>query len=126
VPLFSTLIALLEDGEPVLGLIDLPALSERYVGWKGGGCRRNGQPTRVSTETDLQKAIISHGDPYAFELYGKRDAYEKMGGVDFDERWPEVSPIRLAQQQQAQQEAAAAQQQQIQAPQQPLNGGVVQ
>lgn len=78
IPLFSTLIALIEDGEPVLGLIDLPSLDERYVGWQGGGCRRNGQLTRVSEETDLAKAIISHGDPYTFELFGRRDVFDRM------------------------------------------------
>ena len=78
IPLFTTLISLVVEGEPVLGLIDLPCLSERYVGWKGGGCRRNGVPTRVSDETDLRKAIISHGDPYCFELLGKQAAFERM------------------------------------------------
>jgi histidinol phosphatase-like enzyme (inositol monophosphatase family) len=78
IPLFSTLIALAVDGEPVMGLIDLPALDERYVGWKGGGCRRNGKPTRVSEETDLQRAIISHGDPYCFDERGERPAFERM------------------------------------------------
>lgn len=78
IPLFSTLIALVVDGQPVLGVIDLPALGERYVGWKGGGCRRNGRPTHVSRETDLAKAIVSHGDPFAFELVGKRAAFEEM------------------------------------------------
>ncbi len=78
IPLFSTLIALAVDGEPVMGLIDLPALGERYVGWKGGGCRRNGKPTRVSEETDLQRAIISHGDPFCFDERGERPAFERM------------------------------------------------
>ena len=78
IPLFSTLIALAVDGEPVMGLIDLPALDERYVGWKGGGCRRNGKPTRVSDETDLRRAIISHGDPFCFDERGERPAFERM------------------------------------------------
>ncbi len=78
IPLFSTLIALAVDGEPVMGLIDLPALNERYVAWKGGGCRRNGKPTRVSEETDLQRAIISHGDPFCFDERGERPAFERM------------------------------------------------
>jgi histidinol phosphatase-like enzyme (inositol monophosphatase family) len=78
IPLFSTLIALAVDGESVMGLIDLPALNERYVGWKGGGCRRNGKPTRVSEETDLQRAIISHGDPFCFDERGERPAFERM------------------------------------------------
>jgi histidinol-phosphatase len=78
IPLFATLIALIDDGEPVFGLIDCPALGERYVGWRGGGCRRNGVPTRVSQETNLRKAIISHGDPFCFDHFGARPAFERM------------------------------------------------
>ncbi len=78
IPLFTTLIALLEDGEPVFGLIDCPVLDERYVGWKGGGCRRNGEPTRVSREDDLAEAIVSHGDPFCFDLYGVPEVFERM------------------------------------------------
>jgi myo-inositol-1(or 4)-monophosphatase len=78
IPLFTTLIALLDDGVPVLGLIDCPGLSERYVGWKGAGCRRNGVPTRVSDERDLQRTIVSHGDGYSFERFGQAGALERM------------------------------------------------
>lgn len=79
IPLFSTLIALVEDGTPVLGLIDLPALKERYVGWKGGGCTRNGEPVQVSQQTSLSRSIVSHGDPICFRWAGRRAAYERMG-----------------------------------------------
>ncbi len=78
IPLFSTLIALLDEGEPVFGLIDLPGVGERYVGWRGGGCRRNGRPCRVSQETDLRRAIISHGDPFCFDRWGAREAFLRM------------------------------------------------
>jgi histidinol phosphatase-like enzyme (inositol monophosphatase family) len=78
IPLFSTLIALLEDGEPVLGLIDLPALGERLVGWRDGGCRRNGEPVRVSREADLRRALVSHGDRFCFDRAGQRAAYDRM------------------------------------------------
>jgi histidinol-phosphatase len=78
IPLFTTLIALLDGGEPVFGLIDCPALDERYVGWKGGGCRRNGEPTRVSQETDLRRAIVSHGDPFCFEAFDAAAAFQRM------------------------------------------------
>jgi histidinol phosphatase-like enzyme (inositol monophosphatase family) len=78
IPLFSTLIALLEDGEPVLGLIDLPGIGERYVGWKGGGVRRNGEAVRVSQESDLRRAVISHGDPFCFDFFGKRAGFDRM------------------------------------------------
>jgi len=78
IPLFTTLIALVENDEPLVGLIDCPALDERFLGWRGGGCRRNGVPTRVSQETDLRRAIISHGDPFTFDLYGERAAFDRM------------------------------------------------
>lgn len=78
IPLYSTLIALIEDGEPVLGLIDLPAFDERIVGWKGGGCRLNDRPVRVSQERDLGRALVSHGDPFVFDLAGERAALERM------------------------------------------------
>jgi myo-inositol-1(or 4)-monophosphatase len=78
IPLFATLIALLEDGEPVLGLIDLPALGERSIGWKGGGVRRNGVPVRVSQETDLRRAVISHGDVFCFDQFGLRATWDRM------------------------------------------------
>ena len=42
IPLFATLIALVDDTGPRIGLIDLPALDERYLGFDGGECRRNG------------------------------------------------------------------------------------
>lgn len=77
-PFFATLIALLEDGEPVLGVIDLPMLDQRYVGWKGAGCRCNGVPVHVSQETDLKRAIISHGDPAWFEKAGEREAFLRL------------------------------------------------
>jgi histidinol phosphatase-like enzyme (inositol monophosphatase family) len=77
-PLFSTIIARLEDGVPVLGLIDLPGLGERTVGWKGGGVRRNGAPVRCSQATDLGKSFCAHGDIFCFDLCGERAAFDRM------------------------------------------------
>lgn len=78
IPLFSTIIARLEDGVPVLGLIDLPGLGERTVGWKGGGVTRNGAPVRCSQRTDLHDALVAHGDLFCFDLAGERPAFERM------------------------------------------------
>jgi histidinol phosphatase-like enzyme (inositol monophosphatase family) len=77
-PLYGTLIALLDDGAPVLGLIDLPSLGERTSGHRGGGVRRNGTPVRCSQETDLARALVSHGDPYAFERFGRKAAWTRL------------------------------------------------
>jgi len=78
IPLFGTLVALLEDGEPVLGVIDCCAISERTVGWKGGGCFLNGTRVRASAATDLHDAIVSHGDVFCFDRAGKRSTFERM------------------------------------------------
>ena len=78
IPLFTTLIALLDEGEPVVGVIDCPTLGECYVGFAGGGCRRNGTPVRVSQVTELSEALVSHGDKLAFERFGELPAFERM------------------------------------------------
>lgn len=78
IPLFATILGLLHDGKPVLGLIDLPTLGERYVGWRGGGCRRNGTPVRVSQQTDLTRALVAHGDLFCFDRAGERAAFEQL------------------------------------------------
>ena len=78
IPLFTTLIALVENGAPVLGLIDVPMLDERYLGFAGAGVRRNGEPVHVSAENDLARAIVATGDPFQFDRFGARPAYERM------------------------------------------------
>ncbi len=77
-PLFSTLIALVEDGTPVLGLIDLPALDERTLGWRGGGVRRNGETVRCSSEADLQQSLVAHGDRFCFDRFGWRAGFDQL------------------------------------------------
>jgi histidinol phosphatase-like enzyme (inositol monophosphatase family) len=78
IPLYGTLVALVEDGEAVLGLIDLPSLGERIVGWRGGGVRRAGAPLRVSREGDPLRAIVCHGDAFAFDRFGARPALARL------------------------------------------------
>ncbi len=78
IPLFSTLIALVEGEESLLGLIDLPALGERTVGWKGGGCRRNGALVHVSVQSDLRRSLVAHGDLWCFDQAGQRAAFDRM------------------------------------------------
>ena len=78
IPLFGTLIALMEDEKPVVGVIDLPALDERYVSWAGGGCSRNGQPIQASQADRLDRALISVGDPICFEWAGRRPVLDRL------------------------------------------------
>lgn len=56
-PLFGTLIGLLHDGEPVFGLIDIPATSERWLG-DGDKTWFNGRSARASDCASLSEARL--------------------------------------------------------------------
>jgi histidinol phosphatase-like enzyme (inositol monophosphatase family) len=71
IPLFGTLVALLERGEPVLGIAVLPALDETYVAAKGLGAYCDGHLLRVANTQSLDQALVCSGDTPAFESAGK-------------------------------------------------------
>jgi histidinol-phosphatase len=52
VPLFGTLVALLEDGEPVVGVIHFPALDETVYAARGEGCRFRTEEETMPVEVD--------------------------------------------------------------------------
>ncbi|MGQ2930676.1 MAG: inositol monophosphatase family protein, partial [Sphingopyxis sp.] len=55
-PIFGTLIALLQDGWPVLGIIDQPVAGERWVGAMGQPTLFNGKPARTRSCRNLSDA----------------------------------------------------------------------
>ena len=65
-PLFGTLIALLVDGFPVLGVIDQPILGERWLGVTGQPTTLNGLPVRTRPCRDLKDAAIATTGPHYF------------------------------------------------------------
>ena len=65
-PLFGTLIALVKDGEPILGIIDQPILGERWVGVKGDETRLNDAPIAVRACGDLDAAYLYATSPHMF------------------------------------------------------------
>jgi inositol-phosphate phosphatase / L-galactose 1-phosphate phosphatase / histidinol-phosphatase len=66
-PLFGTLVALADEreGSVVAGMIDMPALVERWYGTPGG-TTLNGKSTRVSRTTRLEDAQIYTSSPDFF------------------------------------------------------------
>ncbi len=78
VPLFGTLIALLEKGKPVLGIIDLPILGERVYATLGGGCFRNGKPCRVSAVASLGESLLLDGSITTMERLGHGAAWARL------------------------------------------------
>ncbi|WP_300585302.1 inositol monophosphatase family protein [Marivita sp.] len=65
-PLFGGLMALLRDGEPCLGQIDMPATGERWSGVSGGPSTLNGTPCATSDCCDLASAYVYTTDPMLF------------------------------------------------------------
>ncbi len=65
-PLFGTLIGLLHRGRPILGVIDHPALRERWIGAAGHPTRYQGQPVKVRPCADLALAVLAASSPHMF------------------------------------------------------------
>ena len=76
-PIFGTLIALLEDGWPVLGIIDQPIIDERWLGVTGRETLFNGKPARVRTCRELSKALLATTSPALF-TDGQLHAFEHV------------------------------------------------
>jgi inositol-phosphate phosphatase/L-galactose 1-phosphate phosphatase/histidinol-phosphatase len=65
-PIFGTLIALLQDGWPVLGIIDQPIAGERWVGRIGQPTLFNGKPAQARPLKELSEAVLATTSPHLF------------------------------------------------------------
>ena len=69
-PLFGTLIALVRDGRPILGLIDIPAAGERWLGAQGLGASfcdaRGRRPLRCRPCPEIARAALYTTSPQMF------------------------------------------------------------
>lgn len=79
VPIWATLIALLEDGIPRVGVVSAPALARRWWATDGLGAHTTflgGEPRdcRVSQVADLAHASLSLAQPTAWEQAGRGEA----------------------------------------------------
>ena len=87
-PLFGTLIALMHGADPVLGVVDFPALRERWVGRAGEATKCNGQPVRASACRTLEQArcyctspdMFDLADGQRFDALSARVAMRRFGG----------------------------------------------
>jgi fructose-1,6-bisphosphatase/inositol monophosphatase family enzyme len=72
---------LLVDDEPVMGMIDLPAVDDRIGGVRGGGLFRGTERLGVSKIANLEDALVCHGDLDRFESAGVRIVYDRMAAA---------------------------------------------
>lgn len=66
-PIFGTLIALVVEGWPVLGLIDQPILGERWIGATGQATTLNGVACRTRACRTLADATVATTGPHYFD-----------------------------------------------------------
>lgn len=63
VPVYGTLIALAEEGQFVLGVMDFPATGDRWIGGRDYPTRWNDHPVRAARCNDLSRATVVRSDP---------------------------------------------------------------
>jgi histidinol-phosphatase len=83
IPVWATLIALVDDKEPVVGLVSAPALGERWFAAKGDGAwkgrsLRKAAPIHVSTRTQLNDATLSYSSVLSWEERGMLDDFLEL------------------------------------------------
>ena len=69
-PVYGTLIALAHRGVPVIGVIDIPKLNQRWLGCAGRPTTLNGAPCLVQAAPSFSAAILSTSNP---DFYGAHE-----------------------------------------------------
>ncbi len=77
--IFGTLIALLQDGWPVLGIIDQPITGERWIGAVGQKTLFNDQPAQTRRCRALDDAVLGTTSPHLFSEH-QADHFLSLAG----------------------------------------------
>jgi len=83
-PQFGTLVALMHKGAPIVGVIDMPILGERWLGVLGVGATLNGAPARTRAAVDLAEARIGTTSPEMFEKPAEQAVFNRLRGAVAD------------------------------------------
>ena len=78
VPFYGVLLGVEVEGEPSVGVINMPALGEMAYAAKGLGCFLNGEPARVSKTESLGDALLLSTDFGACARHGFGPAAEEL------------------------------------------------
>jgi histidinol phosphatase-like enzyme (inositol monophosphatase family) len=85
-PLFGTLIALLEENRPILGVIDQPIARDRWLGAAGQPTTLNGLPARTRACPVLGDAHLATTGPTYF-TGDEGTAFERLRAASRDTLW---------------------------------------
>ncbi|GAB3909765.1 histidinol-phosphatase [Kibdelosporangium lantanae] len=86
VPAWATLIALVTDGKPVVGVASAPALGRRWWAAAGEGAHSDLGPLAVSGVDDLADAYVSTTDLGSWVTYHSREAYLRLVDACWESR----------------------------------------
>ena len=78
IPLYTTLLAVLIDNSPAIGIIYSPATNEFCDAGRGLGTRLNGEPVRVRECADLKDATYLTTEPSNCAVEGYGDAHDAL------------------------------------------------
>jgi inositol-phosphate phosphatase/L-galactose 1-phosphate phosphatase/histidinol-phosphatase len=79
IPLFGTLIALMREGKPILGIIDQPVTRERWTGAAGRPTLFNGESVRTAPRGGLGDAVLWSTSPHMFDKdEAERDGFARL------------------------------------------------
>lgn len=87
-PVFATLLALEDNGEIVMGVVNAPAMKEIFWAQKGGGAFKNGQRIHVSQCTELSKAFLVAGTLNRIIDMGYWQAFTDLVAKTYRQRAP--------------------------------------
>lgn len=85
-PIFGTLVALMQDGWPLIGVIDQPIIGERWIGAMGQPTTLNGKPLKTRRCRDLDQAILASTGPQFFAGH-KGEHFSILAGQCRDTLW---------------------------------------
>ncbi len=83
VPVWATLIALLDEGDPVVGVVSAPALNRRWWAARGTGAfsgrsLSSARPLSVSRVHDLADASVSYSSYESWEDLGRGEQFRRL------------------------------------------------
>jgi histidinol-phosphatase len=83
VPVWATLIALIDDGKPVVGVVSAPALGRRWFAATGDGAwvgatLEGAKPISVSTRADIAEATFSYSSLHGWQERGLGDSFMEL------------------------------------------------
>ncbi len=78
VPIYGVMVAVEERGEPLVGVVNMPALGEIVYAARGEGCFWNGRRAAVSQISLLDDALVLATDVSTMAKFGRQGAFDRI------------------------------------------------